>query len=391
MIQKHNWASQPLRLLSSWRSNIRHLLCTKKSLPHRRLRVKPAMKVNGWIASSLAMTFCLLLSSCEKEIEFKGEQTDPKLVINSLMEPGQPVKANISKSFFFLDNQANTTAPDDLVASLYVNGNLLREMTPHYDTVVSYDIWDPNDPNLGRVQKVYTYDYCPVVGDIIKITASANGFDDVEATTSPLPNGVDCHANVEVLEWTSYYQYSYDDVDDEFVVVDSLLSFYGDLVLTLDITDPNPGQSDCFKIYVENWKRDMHSKNSIRNYFEYDDPVFGSALPNNEYIDFDDIDTKPQGVFTDVLFDGRTYQLKFKMRVEMTLDEEYDPDFFQLPIRLEHLSKEYYYYLNTCDQGDMSMQLYAEPIQTYTNVKGGYGIVAGRAVDTLWFALPLEE
>ena len=343
----------------------------------------------AWIASFLAMTFCLFLTSCEKEIEFKGEQTDPKLVINSLLEPGQPVKANISKSFFFLDNEADTEAPDDLVAILYVNGESLGEMTLRYDTVVSYDIWNPNEPSMGRVQKIYTHDYCPVAGDIIKITASANGFDDVEATTSPLPNGVDSHANVEVLNWTSYYQYTYDDVDDDFVIVDSLLSFYGDLVLTLDITDPNPGQSDCFKVYVESWKRDMH--NSIRCYFEYDDPVFGSALPNNEYIDFDDLETKPQGVFTDVLFDGRTYQLKFKMRVEMTLDEEYDTDFFQLPIRLEHLSKEYYYYLNTCDQGDMSMQLYAEPIQTYTNVNGGYGIVAGRTVDTLWFALPLEE
>ena len=345
------------------------------------------MKTN--LLTLITIITAILLTSCEKEIEFKGEQTEPKLVINSLMEPGQPVKANISKSFFFLDNEADTEAPDDLVAILYVNGESLGEMTLSYDTVVSYDIWNPNEPNMGRVQKIYTHDYCPVAGDIIKITASANGFDDVEATTSPLPNGVDSHANVEVLNWTSYYQYTYDDVDDEFVIVDSLLSFYGDLVLTLDITDPNPGQSDCFKVYVESWKRDMH--NSIRCYFEYDDPVFGSALPNNEYIDFDDLETKPQGVFTDVLFDGRTYQLKFKMRVEMTLDEEYDTDFFQLPIRLEHLSKEYYYYLNTCDQGDMSMQLYAEPIQTYSNVKGGYGIVAGRAVDTLWFDLPLEE
>ena len=346
-----------------------------------------AMKTN--LLTLITIITAILLTSCEKEIEFKGEQTEPKLVINSLMEPGQPVKANISKSFFFLDIEADTEAPDDLVAMLYVNGESLGEMTLSYDTVVSYDIWNPNEPSMGRVQKIYTHDYCPVAGDIIKITASANGFDDVEATTSPLPNGVDSHANVEVLNWTSYYQYTYDDVDDDFVIVDSLLSFYGDLVLTLDITDPNPGQSDCFKVYVESWKRDMH--NSIRCYFEYDDPVFGSALPNNEYIDFDDLETKPQGVFTDVLFDGRTYQLKFKMRVEMTLDEEYDTDFFQLPIRLEHLSKEYYYYLNTCDQGDMSMQLYAEPIQTYTNVNGGYGIVAGRTVDTLWFALPLEE
>ena len=372
----------------SQKQNIMHTAASRHCEQSEAIQRKKPL---AWIASSflLAMTSFLLLTSCEKEIEFNGEQTDPKLVINGLMEPGQPVKANISKSFFFLDNEANTEAPDDLVAMLYVNGESLGEMTLSYDTVASYDTWNPNEPNMGRVQKVYTHDYCPAVGDIIKIAASANGFDDVEATTSPLPNGVDSHANVEVLNWTSYYQYTYDDVDDEFVIVDSLLSFYGDLVLTLDITDPNPGQSDCFKVYVESWKRDMH--NSIRCYFEYDDPVFGSALPNNEYIDFDDLETKPQGVFTDVLFDGRTYQLKFKMRVEMTLDEEYDTDFFQLPIRLEHLSKEYYYYLNTCDQGDMSMQLYAEPIQTYSNVKGGYGIVAGRAVDTLWFALPLQR
>ena len=115
----------------------------------------------------------VLLSSCEKEIEFTGEMTDSKLVINSVVRSGHRAEAFVSKSYFFLDNQANTTAPDDLVASLYVNGNLLGEMTPHYDTVVSYDIWDPNNPNLGRVQKVYTYDYCPAVGDIIKITASA--------------------------------------------------------------------------------------------------------------------------------------------------------------------------------------------------------------------------
>ena len=341
------------------------------------------------ILAFITIATAIFFTSCEKEIEFKGEQTDPKLVINSLMEPGKPVKANISKSYFFLDNQANTTAPDDLVASLYVNGNLLGEMTLHYDTVVSYDIWDPNNPDLGRVQKVYTYDYCPAVGDIIKITASANGFDDVEATTSPLPKAVEAQVHTKVTQWDAWYQHEYNYETYE-MEEDSTLWIWVNLDLTVDITDPNPGLSDCFKIYVENRKVDMYSKNSIRSYFEYDDPVFGSALPDNEYIDFDDLETQPQGVFTDVLFDGRTYQLEFKMRIEMSVDEEYDPDFFQLPIRLEHLSKEYYYYLNTCDQGDVSMQLYAEPIQTYTNVTNGFGIVAGRAVDTLWLKLPLE-
>ena len=58
---------------------------------------------------------------------------------------------------------------------------------------------------------------------------------------------------------------------------------------------------------------------------------------------------------------------------------------------LEHLSKEYYNYLNTCNQGDVSLQIWAEPIQTYSNVTNGFGIVGGMAVKTLWLPLPLEE
>jgi hypothetical protein len=50
----------------------------------------------------------ILLASCEKEIEFNGEQTDPKLVVNSIVGTNEPVKAYISKSYFFLDYDENT-------------------------------------------------------------------------------------------------------------------------------------------------------------------------------------------------------------------------------------------------------------------------------------------
>ena len=339
------------------------------------------------ILTLITISAALFLSSCEKEIEFNGSQTDPKLVINSLIEPGQPIKANISKSFFFLDNEADTEAPNDLVAMLYVNGESLGEMTLSYDTAVSYDIWNPNEPNMGRVQKVYTHDYCPVAGDVIKITASANGFDDVEATTSPIPNDLNVQLNSEVTRWSSYYNYMYNDT----IVVDSLLYISAYVNLTLNITDPNPGQTDFFRVLISNGEGGV-AVNSFDCIFDYDDPVFGSAMPDNDIVDFSDLDTRPEGVFTDVLFDGRSYQLRFKLHIPISLYEnEYDPEFFQLPISLQHLSKEYYNYLNTCDQGEDIITFFAEPIQTYTNVEGGYGIVGGRTVDTLWYALPLER
>ena len=343
------------------------------------------------ILTYITIATAILFTSCEKEIEFNGEQNDSKLVINSIVEPGQPVSAAISKSFFFLDNTANTIAPEDLVATLYVNGNRRGEMTPHFDTIVSYDIWEPNNPNLGHIRKIYTYDYCPAVGDVIKITASASGFDDVVAITQPLPKAVDCQANVEITDWRSYYQptYYYDHEEQDYIE-DSLLSFFGTLVLRIDITDPNPGQIDYFKIDISSGFSTLLS--SCRCYFEYDDPIFGSVLPNNEFVDFSELETRPKNVFTDMLFDGKSYQLKVKMKIEVALEDGADTDFFQLPIRLEHITKEYYNYLNTCDQGDeMDLQILTEPIHTYTNVDGGYGIVGGRLVDKIWYALPLSE
>ena len=329
-----------------------------------------------------------LLSSCEKEIEFKGEQTEPKLVINSLVEPGQPIMAKLSKSVFFLENHPNTTAPDDLVVSLYVNDNYIGEMTPHFDTIVSYDIWDPNDPSLGHVQKVYTYDYCPVVGDIVKITASASGYEDVEATTSPLPNALTCAiTDTKINEWSSEYSMWYDELEDE---EDSVLYVYMNMEMTIEITDPNPGQSDFFRIRFNRGSQYDDEVNFLSCYADYNDPVFGGLVADNDYFDVSDLDMAPEGVFTDVLFDGRSYQIKVPLYISLRKNDNADPDFFRIVFDVEHLSKEYYNYLNTCDQGEEYTTLYAELIQTYTNVKGGFGIVAGKNVNTFWQAIPMD-
>ena len=349
------------------------------------------MRVNGWI---IAITSCLLFSSCEKEIEFNGEQTDPKLVINSLVEPGQPVSANISKSVFFLDNEGNTTAPDDLVATLFVNGDRIGEMVPHTDTLwstwISYD-HDGNPYHPYSIATIYSSAYLPAIGDVVKIAASANGFDDAEATTSPLPNAADVQWTPEVTNWVSFYQHEYNTETYEYEE-DSLLKIVAIVDFTITITDPNPGQSDAFRLSIQRKKTDPTSENRISCEFEYDDPIFSSALPDNDFIDMSDLDLRPEGVFSDVLFDGRSYQIKLKLSFYLTLDENYDPAFFQLPISIEHLSKEYYNYLNTCEQGDeVAFQMYAEPIQTFTNVKGGYGLVGGRTATTLHYAVPLEE
>ena len=333
---------------------------------------------------NLLSILCLAaLVSCTKEIEFKGEQIEPKLVINSLVDPGQPVKANISKSVFFLDTNNDTQAPDDLVATLYVNGNRIGEMTPYLDTTFTETGWYLPELNEYKIIKVYTHDYCPSEGDVVTIKASANGFDDVKGSTSALPNAVTWHfGDYQTILWN---------VDFEDYEGDTIWTIMGQLELTVEVTDPNLRQTDYFRILMESQNNsDYESGNIYYITTSYDDPVFGATVSNDDFIDLD-IQTMPAGVFTDMLFDGKSYQIKMPIYIYVTIRDGIIPDSFSVPFSMEHLSKEYYYYLNTCEQSDEVMQFFTEPIQTYTNVEGGFGIVGGRAVDTLWFTLPLEK
>ncbi len=348
------------------------------------------MRVDGWSASFLTMTFCLLLTSCEKEIEFKGEQTDPKLVINCLVEPGQPVKARIGKSCFFLDHERDHSMPEGTVAQLYVNDNFVGNMDMVTDSI-EVTFYTLQGDSIGyQFEKHFQSDYCPQEGDVVKITASAPGFDDVEATTSPLPNAVACSVTDNKINyWESYYSTNYDEYGNE---TDSIFHIYCEMELTIEIADPNPEQTDFFRLRAKSGSYDDADMNYLSYFAQYDDPVFNPlGISDNDYVDFSDFNISPQGVFTDLLFDGKSYQIKMPINVSMNKSEGADPDFFRICLVVEHFGKDYYNYLNTCDQGNETTQLFAEPIQTHSNVVGGYGIVDGNTVDTLWFALPLEE
>ncbi|MBR4468783.1 MAG: DUF4249 domain-containing protein [Bacteroidales bacterium] len=327
----------------------------------------------------------ILLASCEKEIEFNGKQTDPKLVINSIVGTDEPVKAYISKSYFFLDYDENTQAPDDLVASLYVNGNPIGELTPSADTV-----WQHYEMNDYRLIPCFVNDYHPQEGDIVQIKASANGYDDAEGTTSALPKFVDCPMEIEVTEWHSSHPYYYDDEIQDYVPDTTILEISGTMNLTFTVTDPNPGKTDCYRL-ITGWNPWRDGQNRRYTSFDYDDPIFEPVMTENDFFDASDLDTRPEGVFTDRLFDGGSYRIKVELYFDCELAEDFDPDFFKVSFLMEHLSKEYYNYLNTCNQGDEYLQILSEPIHTYSNVTNGYGIVGGRAVDIIELALPLEE
>jgi len=317
------------------------------------------------------------ITACTKEIEFKGDQSDPKLVINCIAEKDKPVKAYFGKSIFFLDSNENKTPPDDFVSMLYVNGNPMGQVTPQVDTVWNEYIYNENGEPILTYNLVTSWvnDYRPVEGDIIKITASANGFDDVEGTSSPIPNRVDWRlvkCDTILIDTSTY----------EGVYSDNVTYTNTEIYMTIEINDPNPGQTNYFRINeVSRRQQNDNEENSYTIILDYeDDPIFADMTSElNLYSNL--------GVFTDKLFDGGSYMLKVKLSSYINNTEDYDPDFFYATIYLEHISKEYYYYLNTYYQDNGLLQLVAEPMQTYTNVNNGYGLVGAQTSDSLMLPL----
>lgn len=330
----------------------------------------------------------MFLVSCEKEIEFNGEQTDPRLVINSIVEPGLPVSARIGKSIFFLDTDNDMQAPDDLVATLYVNGSLHGVMDIVFDSIAEHYYTVNFEDSIGyKLVKRFQSDYRPSIGDVIKITASAHGFEDVEGTSSALPKVVNCQlADKNVQELESEYQ----PIDDE----DSILYVFGRMDIFVEVTDPNPGQTDLFRLSIQS---DAYETGSEGQYYtsqyyvshEYTDPVFGGSIESNDFVEISDLDIRPEGVFTDALFDGGSYRIKVPIYFNLHKLQATSPDFFQVPIKIEHLSKEYYYYLCTCEQGSTLSGFFSEPMQVYSNVTNGYGIVGGCTTSQCLLPLPL--
>jgi len=101
-----------------------------------------------------------ILLSCETEIPFNGNETNPVLVVNCLACTDSVIQATVSESRFFLENDYEFPAVTDAIVALYVNG-IFKENLTH--------------TGLGA----YRSNYIPVEGDAVRLNVSATGFEPV--------------------------------------------------------------------------------------------------------------------------------------------------------------------------------------------------------------------
>jgi hypothetical protein len=263
----------------------------------------------------LATVLAVLACGCEREIKFNGEELKPKLVLHCFPESGAPVRLTLKAGKFFLSKTGNTWDPvKDADVRLWKNGNFVEQLR-----------YVPNMEN-----SYYESLYCPQPGDEITVRASAPGFDPIDCTaTMPEPPTV---LNVEYSgNWTN-----------------SIVCHLRDIST----------HAEYYRVGAFAEIGDM----SYDIMIDSDDFVFGM----NESELFETV-RNIYFVFSDELFNGKDYSLKFRLE---SPPEHYD----RCKVVLRHISKDYYLYVRTV--AAESDDIFTEPVQIYSNVNGGIGIMA---------------
>ena len=334
------------------------------------------------------------LAACTKPLPFQGEYEEPKLVVNCIAQPGEPIKAVVYKSDFVYDTITDYTMPDGTRTFLYVNGESKGEMQHCTDTIYAHY------GDFYAVTHYFTHDYIPQIGDVVKIKVTAPGFDEVEGSSDRLPNEpFGCITDSRVTKWdtTSSRGFRVPIPDTDTFEIVWLKEYRKHYTVTLEVTDPNPSLLDYYCLeasvrIVGDWTypdgREMDDDVGRLEQVYFNDPIIGTSTAEleDQYGINIGLGNRLKSTFNDATFDGGSYRLEIPM-VTSTLFKANDSINAYVDIRLRHLTEGAYYYYGTITSGNAYSQYYSEPVSVYSNVKNGFGLVAGSNDKTVNFAV----
>lgn len=264
-----------------------------------------------------------VFTSCEKYIDFDAEIKQPKLVVNGIINPDSTFDIHISRSLSVIDNSDLSIVENATVKILDQNGNVFETLVYEYN---------------GR----YKGTLSPNMNEDYSIEVTAPDFDMVTATTS-IPNLVDL-SQVDTLG-----------VED--------VNGYLELELTITFEDiPNESNFYMLEVYAA-------------------DVVSGQVYLYPMYIRSDDITLgldeggySEQVFFSDELFDGQEKTLVIYVEDTRGWDDH-------IEIRMKSITEDLERYARTLNAYQNNYgNPFAQPVQVFSNIEGGFGIFAGYQV-----------
>ena len=278
----------------------------------------------------LLMGFILLLAmGCEKIIDINIPDSERKVVVNGIISADQTLSVNLSKSLTVLE-------PDELVYLTGADVNLFNGAVMvgklAADTAGQY----------------FLPGFKPQTGLTYRLTVDYPGLKSIEATTT-VPEMVPI-TSYDTLITTSEWGYKDYRLKVVFDDPENVPNYYGLSVFItfkeIDYLTMEPTGKVITRLLYIYSDSDLFLKDESHNY--------GGKI-----------------YFDDLLFDGQNKTTEVGIYDYMF----YEADTVQVEVHLEQLDPSYYKYVvsNEAYQSAHNNP-FAEPVQVYTNVSGGFGI-----------------
>ena len=316
------------------------------------------MKMN--LCKMLCAALVLLLGSgCEKDIDFKGEQTEPRLTVSAQAEVGEPLSVYVASSIFFLQNDRGGRAFMDGLDTLrgqvrcFVNG----AKQPHVLTLQPRDEYASALPYLAE-------DYSPAPGDRIRLEAEFPGFDPVWAETSVprMPAFEIVSAKWHKESGTEEWGWDYYDLDMTMAVTDD--GSYDKYYFLQPVLQFSFNYGDFFEGYADEVQFQSYG-------FSSNDVLFRELGGGKNALQMID---EESNYFSDALIKGQRHE--FTITVSMLPEKE---ESMRMWVHTATVNESLYWYDYSYSRlGDMN-GLFSEGVTLYSNVNGGYGVFCAAA------------
>jgi hypothetical protein len=267
----------------------------------------------------LIFPITLALISCEKYIEFDEEIKKPKIVVNSQINPDSLFEVHLSKSLSVIDNAELSAIIDGTV-------NIYDENEQYIETLIH------------QQNGYYKGSTLPSANSTYHLKVSAPDFDPVTANTH-IPEAI----TILQIDTSSY------------------ISAEGEPYIKLSITFPDNGSTKNYYHLEVVYAQELSGELYIY-------PIYFGSSDVSLDLGQDQVESAS---FTDDLFNGSEKRIEIYF-----IDHRAYYDFLQ--ITLTSASRDIYLYNRTTQAfGQTQGNPFAEPVQVYNNIQGGFGIFGG--------------
>lgn len=317
-------------------------------------------------AAIIIMT--LVLSSCERVIEYQGPEMESKTVIYALLQPDSLVTVSVAESHSYLETRYKPRQIKNAVVRLYQDGQLLETLTylPPEPPPEGF----PSDYPEWPWSKYVALSARPLPGHLYRIETEISGRKKAYGEAM-LPNPVESIISDTVIKEKEYGMKELtvklrfrDPAGEEnfYRFTASALTgiYYGDHSLPFDPENQ-----------VGVYRRDL----SIGALYE---PLIHSRQDD----DFFDMTVYNQySLFTDELIPGREYALTLKYNHLLPDVDHYE--FVHAGFSISAITRELYLHLmSSAAQSQTGSNFLSEPVPVYTNITNGLGVVGAMSTST---------